>query len=71
MFLGRGIGRAILEHLVAEARARGLTSLWLETGSTPAFVPALALYESAGFAYCGPFEGYVEDPFSRFMMRAI
>jgi putative acetyltransferase len=37
-YLGRGVGRAILEHLVAEARTMGMQTLWLETGS-----------ESAGF----------------------
>jgi putative acetyltransferase len=68
-FLGRGYGRAILDHLITEARARGLKSLWLETGSVAAFEPALRLYESAGFVRCGPFEGYVEDPFSVFMKR--
>jgi len=66
-FLGRGIGRAILQHLIAEARTRGLSSLWLETGSSPPFTPALGLYESAGFVRCGPFDGYVDDPFSVFM----
>jgi putative acetyltransferase len=71
VFLGRGIGRAMLEHLIAEARARGFRSLWLETGSTAAFLPALRLYESAGFVRCGPFDGYSEDPFSVFMTRAI
>jgi putative acetyltransferase len=70
-FLGRGIGRAILEHLIAEARARGMRSLWLETGSAAAFIPALRLYERAGFARCGPFEDYTEDPFSVFMTREI
>ena len=70
-FLGQGVGRAILEHLIAEARARGMQSLWLETGSAPAFTPALRLYESAGFARCGPFEDYEEDPFSVFMTREI
>ncbi len=70
-FLGRGYGRAMLEHLVAQARARGMKSLWLETGSAPAFTPALRLYESAGFVRCGPFDGYVEDPFSIFMRRDI
>ena len=69
--LGRGVGRAILEHLVAEARARGMKSLWLETGSSASFVPALRLYESAGFVRCGPFDGYVDDPFSVFMTRAL
>ena len=70
-FLGRGIGRAILNHLISEARARGMESLWLETGSSETFIPALRLYESAGFTRCGPFDDYVEDPFSLFMMRKI
>jgi putative acetyltransferase len=70
-FLGRGVGRAILEHILREARGCGMKGLWLETGSAPAFVPALRLYESAGFVRCGPFDGYVEDPFSIFMTRAI
>ncbi len=70
-FRGRGVGRAILEHLVAEARARGMSSLWLETGSTEPFTPALRLYESAGFRRCGPFDAYVEDPFSVFMTREL
>ena len=70
-FLGNGIGRAILDYLVFQARLRGMTSLWLETGSAAAFTPALRLYESAGFRRCGPFVGYVEDPFSVFMTRTI
>jgi putative acetyltransferase len=68
-FLGKGAGRAMLEHIVAEARAMGIGTLWLETGSTDAFVPALRLYESAGFEVCGPFGGYTLDPFSVFMKR--
>ena len=70
-FLRRGIGRALLEHLLSEARARGLKRVWLETGSTEPFIPAIRLYESAGFVRCGPFNGYVDDPFSVFMTRAI
>jgi len=70
-FLGRGIGRAMLAFIVDQARARGIKQLWLETGSAKAFTPALRLYESAGFTRCGPFEGYVEDPFSIFMTREI
>jgi putative acetyltransferase len=70
-FLGRGVGRRMLEHLIEEARVAGLKSLWLETGSTAEFTPALRLYESAGFARCGPFDAYVEDPFSVFMMKAL
>ena len=70
-FLGRGIGRAVLEHIVAQAGAMGLRTLWLETGSADAFLPALKLYESAGFTRCGPFGGYAADPFSVFMTRMI
>jgi putative acetyltransferase len=70
-WLGKGIGRAMLDHIIAEARRMGMTSLWLETGSAPAFAPALKLYETAGFTRCGPFEGYGEDPFSVFMTRTI
>lgn len=70
-FLGRGFGRAILDHLLAEARARGMRSLWLETGSAPAFIPAIRLYESAGFVRCGPFEDYTASDFSLFMTRSI
>jgi putative acetyltransferase len=70
-FLGRGVGRALLEHLIEEARAKGIETLWLETGSSPAFIPALKLYESAGFVRCAPFDGYIDDPFSVFMTRAI
>jgi putative acetyltransferase len=70
-FLGRGVGRALLQHLIDQARTAGMESLWLETGSSPAFMPALRLYESAGFVRCGPFGAYTEDPFSVFMTRAI
>lgn len=70
-FLGQGIGRAMLDHLVAEARLRGMESLWLETGSSEAFMPAIRLYENAGFTRCGPFNGYVATEFSIFMTRMI
>ncbi len=68
-FRGTGVGRAILRHIIDDARARGMTSLWLETGSTEEFLPAQRLYESEGFVLCGPFEGYVLDPFSVFLTR--
>ncbi len=70
-FRGTGVGRAILRHIVAAARERGLKSLWLETGSPEDFVPAQRLYESEGFTVCGPFEGYTDDPFSVFMTRTL
>jgi putative acetyltransferase len=63
----RGAGRALLAHIVFEARARGYDRLSLETGSMAAFLPARRLYERFGFDYCGPFGDYVEDPNSMFM----
>lgn len=70
-YLGQGIGRAILDHVLREAQAMGLEGLWLETGSAEAFLPALRLYESAGFVRCGPFDDYSADRFSIFMMRRV
>jgi putative acetyltransferase len=67
----QGVGTAMLEHIVAEARARAYARLSLETGSMDAFAPARRLYESFGFAYCGPFADYVPDPNSVFMTRVI
>jgi putative acetyltransferase len=70
-FRGSGVGRAVLRHIVDEARRRGMSSLWLETGTTADFAPAQRLYESEGFVLCGPFEGYALDPFSIFMTRSL
>jgi putative acetyltransferase len=70
-FRGTGVGRAMLRHILDEARLRGLSSLWLETGTTEDFAPAQRLYESEGFAVCGPFGDYALDPFSIFMTRAL
>ena len=65
--LGKGVATTLLLHIIAECRKRSYARISLETGSGPAFEPALALYEKYGFEYCGPFDGYREDPFSRFM----
>lgn len=64
---GRGLGRRMLEHILAEARLRGYTALFLETGSMDAFLPARLLYEAYGFTCCGPFGDYVADPNSTYM----
>jgi len=64
---GQGIGRAIVDHLVAEARRRGYRRLSLETGSNEPFVPARTLYARAGFVVCGPFADYELSDFSTFM----
>jgi len=67
----QGAGRAILAHIIEVARSRGYERLSLETGSQEAFKPAQILYESFGFAYCGPFGEYVEDSNSVFMTRRL
>jgi putative acetyltransferase len=64
---GRGIGREMVEHLIAVARDRGLTRVSLETGSMDAFAPARSLYSKAGFVPCGPFGAYPGGPTSSFM----
>lgn len=69
--LGRGVGRALLHHLVDEARRRGYRRLSLETGSTEPFAAALKLYESEGFLPCGPFADYRDTPFTRFYSREL
>ncbi len=66
-FLGQGVGRALLRHIVAAARDRGMKTLWLETGSPADFEAARRLYLSEGFTPCGPFADYREDPYSVFM----
>ncbi len=69
--LGRGVGKALLDHLVAAARSEGITRLSLETGSTEQFAAALRLYEREGFKRCGPFGGYADTPFTRFYTKEI
>uniref|UniRef100_UPI0031B59EBC GNAT family N-acetyltransferase n=1 Tax=Luteimonas sp. 4-12 TaxID=2027406 RepID=UPI0031B59EBC len=68
---GQGVASALLRHLVDAACARGWRRLSLETGSAAAFAPAHRLYARHGFAACGPFGTYVDDPYSVFMTRAL
>ncbi len=68
-WLGKGVGRAILAHIVDHARDAGLKSLWLETGKP--FQAARVLYERAGFRYCEAFGGYSASDFSVFMTLAL
>ena len=68
---GRGIGRAMLDHLVGVARDRGCRRVSLETGSMQAFAPARSLYTSAGFEPCEPFGGYSPSPNSVLMTMSL
>lgn len=64
---GQGIGRRMIEHLIAVARATGYRRLSLETGSMAEFAPARSLYASAGFEPCEPFGDYRLSPNSTYM----
>ena len=68
---GQGVASAMLEHVLEDARARGVTRVSLETGSMDFFAPAWSLYAKAGFVPCPPFGSYVEDPYSIFMTRSL
>jgi putative acetyltransferase len=63
---GQGIAGQLLAHIVAEARARGLVRLSLETGSDEFFGPARRLYARHGFRPCRPFATYTDDPLSSY-----
>jgi putative acetyltransferase len=66
-FLRIGAAAAILERIIKTARSRGLRQLSLETGSGPAFEPALAMYRSRGFVNGQAFSDYQQNGFSQFL----
>jgi putative acetyltransferase len=61
-----GVGRALLQHLIGVAKARGYTRLSLETGTEARFSPAISLYQSAGFVPCAAFADYQPSPHNQF-----
>lgn len=68
---GKGAGARILGMILADAKAAGMSRIWLETGSLPASAAARRMYERAGFVPCPPFGAYRPDPMSVFMTRAL
>jgi putative acetyltransferase len=69
--LRRGVGSALLEHVIRVARERGLKRLSLETGSGATFEPALALYRRRGFIDGEPFGDYRRSDFNQFLHLAL
>jgi putative acetyltransferase len=63
---GRGAGHAILSAIVAAARGQGMSDLYLETGTSPAYDAAIRLYTRAGFVPCDAFADYRASPHNRF-----
>jgi putative acetyltransferase len=70
-FVRMGAGAAILETIIAAAAAKGATHLSLETGSGPAFEPALALYRRRGFINGPAFGDYQQSEFNQFLHLAL
>lgn len=64
---GQGLGRKMIDHLIAVARQRGYRRVSIETGSMAAFAPARALYTSVGFQPCPPFADYRDSPNSTYL----
>ncbi len=64
---GRGVGSAILAHLLSVAAEQNLRRVSLETGTQEGFAPARRMYARAGFRTCAPFADYTENPFSTCM----
>ncbi|HEY4398699.1 MAG TPA: GNAT family N-acetyltransferase [Acidimicrobiia bacterium] len=64
---GQGVGRAMVDHLLAVAADRNSRRVSLETGTMDAFAPARSLYTSAGFRPCAPFGEYTANPHSACM----
>jgi putative acetyltransferase len=65
--LRKGVGERVLLHIMSEARTRGYSRLSLETGSGPAFDPALAMYRKHGFRNGDAFGGYASTEFNQFL----
>lgn len=70
-FLRRGVGALVLETIIEAARAAGMARLSLETGSGPAFEPALALYRRRGFLPGDAFGDYEASAFNQFLHLAL
>ena len=66
---GQGVAGALLARAEAEARARALPWLRLETG--PKNHDAMRLYVHHGFERSGPFGGYADIPASVFMAKRL
>jgi putative acetyltransferase len=64
---GYGVGRAMVDRLLAVATDRNYRRVSLETGTMDAFAPARALYTKVGFEPCPPFGEYTVNPHSACM----
>jgi ribosomal protein S18 acetylase RimI-like enzyme len=63
----QGVGAGVLTALERVARAEGIRTMRLETGT--AQPEAIALYRTFGYTERGPFGSYEEDPLSIYMEK--
>lgn len=68
---GKGVGAALIEHILSYASHSAIGRISLETGSEPPFASARRLYKRHGFHECPPFGEYIKDPLSVFMTRTL
>ena len=66
-FLRSGVGALLLDHIIDAAWWEDLTRLSLETGTGPAFEPAISLYLKRGFVPGEAFANYKPSGFNQFM----
>ena len=65
---GKGVGGAVLDHLIAFARTSGVEKIWLETNDR--LTAATALYQRKGFRALGPDEEH-PTPYSRCNLQMV
>ena len=68
-YRGKGLGKAMLNHLAVHAQQNDVSVLRLETGIYE--VEAIGLYEGWGFFRRAPFGEYVEDPLSVYLEKRL
>ena len=66
---GQGVATGLMDYLEADAIARGLVELRLETGIYQE--ESLGLYLGRGYVTIPPFGHYTEDPMSVFMAKQL
>jgi len=69
IYRGKGLGKAMLNHLAEHAQSNNVKLLRLETGIYE--VEAIGLYEGWGFSRRKPFGEYVEDPLSVYLEKRL
>lgn len=69
--LRKGVGAALLDHILDEAATRGYWRISLETGVGGSFDAALALYRTRGFTNGAAFSDYQASPYNQFLHLAL